>query len=129
MRTFLREDWRPWTFLAFVLIFGLFWFALSVNSKAFTKKAEESKRQAAVTQCLHNLPLLENFNHHVHGVNQLADVLVQNSAAVVKATKRNDPQYRTRIANLERLEVAQREIAALKGFDIPTKAQCRKAGA
>lgn len=121
MRTFLRTDWRPWTFLAFVLIFGLFWFALSVNSKAITK-------HVAVEQCLHNRPLVRNFSTHVEGVNKLADVLLQNSVAVLRATHQGDPQMRVRRANLRRIERARREVRALRSIAVPTKAQCNKAG-
>jgi len=126
VRDFLRNDFRPWLVLAFALIFGVYYLALMVNARAYTKKAESAKRQAAITQCLKSRPLIRNLSIHIKGVNELAEVLVQNGTAVVKTTSRFDPQYEVRKKNLIRLRKAQRGVAALTSVPTPTVKQCRK---
>ena len=64
------------------------------------------------------------MNLFLDGVNELADILVKNSQAVIAATPADDPQLAVRRANLERIERARAKIHAVRSFPPPTVHNC-----
>ena len=115
------SHWGPWIVLAYV---GL----VAVTVTGFTLNAHTVKQvtleQASVARCLTSRPQLARISTHLRGVNQLARVLVMNNRATVDATPASDPQRPTRVRNLHRLEVAQRDIAAIESLHVPSVAEC-----
>lgn len=95
--------------------------------KDATRKAAAATRKAAVQNCLASRPTRRAFSTHLKGVNSLAEVFVTNAQALLNATSPTDPEFRVRIANLGRAERARKDIAAVRDFPVPTKAQCRAA--
>jgi hypothetical protein len=119
------SHWGIWMAIAYIAlaaitITGFVWNSRTVKKEAVTR--------AAIDRCLAQRPILKNFSEHVKGVNQLANILVQNSQALIAQTRPSDPQYLVRVANLERLERARNKVAALKSLPVQTEAQCRRTG-
>lgn len=88
---------------------------------------KQATREAAIQRCIANRPTLRAFSTHLQGVNSLAEVFVKNSRALLDSTSPTDPQFSTRLANLARAEEARKDIAAVRDFPVPTKAECRAA--
>lgn len=125
------DDWRFWTGVAyFALAFLMVWLYV-VNSRTIREEAtrratELAAMQAAYRQCLGSIPSLNKINTHLRGVNDLAETLTLNSLAVASTTPKGDPQYRTRRANLARLQAARAKIGAVAELPVPTRKQCRE---
>lgn len=123
------SDWKAWMIVAYVGLAGLTVYGWTISART---QQEQSRRQAAtaaaVQSCIQSRPQVERVSRHVYGVNQLALVLVENSAAVLDATPTSDPQYEVRKKNLTRLIKARENVAAIKSFPVPTVAQCRARG-
>lgn len=117
------SHWGPWMVLAYVIIvvFGL----VGYKEHEGTLK-RDTVRAADIDRCKEQRPLLLRFRKHVKGVNALANTLVLNSQAVVDATPRGDPQLEVRRTNRDRIEDARDQIAALRGFPVPTVAECER---
>ncbi len=101
-----------------------------VNSRTLRDQAiriaeAKAARVASVQRCLESRGPLTRVSYHVRGVNDLAAVLVKNSARILEETPRTDPQYEVVRANLLRLIRARAQIGAVKSFPVPTVGQCR----
>lgn len=116
------SHWGPWMFLAYVGLVAAVVAGFVINSNNLKRDAA---RDAAVARCLTSRPQLLRISRHLHGVTELADVLVTNSTAALEATPRSDPQYEPRLANLRRLVAAQSDIHAVRELPVPTVAQCK----
>ncbi len=116
------SHWGPWMVLAYLGLVAVVAFGFSLYAKTLKR---DTARQAAVARCLTSRPQLERISKHLHGVNLLADVLVTNTRASVTATPLSDPQRRSRLANLHRIEQARSDIAAVDRLPVPTVAQCQ----
>ncbi len=123
---------KLWLGLLTVVVLGLV--VLGVSTAIYTahtaakQSKQEAIQEAAIrdeyTRCVNSIPLLSKFREHVHGVNDLARILVKNSEASIAAAPKNDPLAATRRANLERTRHAARRIAAVQTFPVPTVASC-----
>jgi len=120
VREALRH-WGPWMVLAYLGLVAVVAFGFSLYARTINRDAA---RQAAVARCFASRPQLQRISRHLHGVNLLADVLVTNTRASVEATPPGDPQRRSRLANLHRIEQAHDDIAAIDSLPVPTVAQC-----
>ncbi len=102
--------------------------ALTAAKTAAASARQEAVHEAGVratyTSCLTSRPALRAISRHVVGVNALAAILVENSRASIAAAPKHDPLAVTRRKNLVRLERARAEVGAVKGFPVPSEAQC-----
>lgn len=105
------------------LVVGLWFVSIRISHEQTKRAAADEARTEA---CIHSIPQIRRFDEHVRGVNQLADVLVQNSAALTAATPKSDPTYRTRKENLTRMIDAQAKIAELAEVSVPTVSDCAR---
>lgn len=123
------DDWRPWMVLAIAgLVFAITWLYF-VNSRTVREVATRKATASATAstnyeQCIRSIPGLKKINTFLEGENDLVDVLVQNSLANLGSTLQDDPQYKTRQANLGRLLAARAKIAAVDALPVPTPNQC-----
>lgn len=134
----ILDSWQFWIGVAFfVLALVVVWlFVLNqrttrTEAAAAAERAVLAERQRAAANsnyaaCIVSIPQLTRISRHLGGVNDLADVLLTNSREIARATPKNEPAYRTRIANLARLETAAAKIAAIKALPVPTVKQCKE---
>lgn len=127
------NHWMPWMVIAYIGLVGVVVYGYTLNARTLRdeaiRQAELSAaHEAAVARCLGSRPQLMRVTRFVEGENDLAETLVQNSAAALEATPGDDPQYATRKANLVRLIRARENVKAIASFPVPTVAQCRKMG-
>lgn len=120
------SHWGPWICVAYL---GLVLAGTSLYRLNQQTVKRDAARQSAIANCLTNRPLAQKFSRHVEGVNDLARVLVENSAHVLAATPKDDPQYMVRKTNLSRLIFARKKVEALPNIHVPTVAECRALGA
>lgn len=127
------EPSTPWIVLFIIgigVLIGYGWTtnARTVRDEAVRTAETRARIDAAVARCMTSRPQLKRVSEHVLGVNQFAAVLVENSARTLAATPRSDPQYAVRKENLHRLIEARKKIKAVRGFHVPSVAECRSLG-
>lgn len=97
--------------------------------KILQEDAKRREASAAVVQaCLQSRPQIRRVSKFVQGTNQLALALVENSAAVLDATPKTDPQHEVRQKNLLRIIRARENVKAISSFPVPTRSECRARG-
>lgn len=139
----LRErlsEWRFWMVVAYVGLGTVLLSLVVVNARtsratervagdeAIHQAEIENNRKLAIQQCLDSIPQLKKINEFALAEKAIADVLLANSIAVVKATPTDDPSYQIRLHNLQRLRPTVPAIEAIQ-FPVPTEKQCRSRGA
>lgn len=131
VRVFFDSDRRRIN-IAFIGIAGLavggFYLNARTNQAQLKATKVEAIREAETLTtyqtCLASIPEFHRLSRHVKGVNDLAETLVLNSVAAMKAAPPGDPLAAARVANLRRLKVAAAEIAAVTAFPAQTVAEC-----
>lgn len=121
----LMSHWSFWVGIAYFGLALVVTWLYFVNSQTLKKDAVH---KAEVNRCMASRSPLGKFARHVRGVNDLALVLVENSAHVLETTPKSDPQYMVRKTNLERLVRARDKVAALPNFHVPSVRDCRALG-
>lgn len=122
-------SWQPWVALALAgAIFAITWLYF-VNSRIVREEATRKATAAATAatrygQCVSSIPALKKINTFLEGERDLVDVLVHNSLGLVQTTDASDPQYETRVSNLERLMSARAKIATVDVLPVPTPEEC-----
>lgn len=127
------SHFAPWMVIAYVAVVFLGSAAYVVNARTLRDEAvrvaeTRAAKDAAVARCLSSRPQLQRVSKHVRGVNEFAVTVVENSARVLDATPRSDPQYQVRRTNLISLIKAREKIKAVSGFHVPTVADCHQLG-
>lgn len=115
------SHWGPWMVIAYFGIVAVIVALFTLNSQTIK---EDAAQAAASSRCIASRPTLLKFRDHIQGVNEFAHVLAVNSRNVLAQTPRDDPQYAVRQANLARILKANRKIAALPTFHVPSVAEC-----
>ncbi len=126
------DSWEWWVGVAYFALAGVivalfFLNARTTRSVAHTAKLEairEAETQTTYQTCLASIPEFHRLSRHVAGVNHLAETLVKNSEAAIRAAPPGDPLMASRKANLKRLKTATAEIAAVTAFPAQTVAEC-----
>ncbi len=126
---FRLDRWEFWVGVAYFAIVmtlvGLFVTYGKASREQTVRLAERrAAAQATYLGCIRSIPELHRVTVHLHGVNQLADVLVANTRAALAQTSRTDRLYEVRSRSLTRLVGAQKKIAAASSIPTPTVAQC-----
>ncbi len=135
----LPDEWRRrfdndrfWIKTIFVIlaVFSVGGFVLNAKTNQAQVQAakldaiRKAETQSTYQTCVSSIPQLVRFRKHVMGVNDLAAILAQNTAAAIESAPPDDPLAATRRANLARLIAAQTEIAAVRSFPVPTVKVC-----
>lgn len=130
------DNWKLWVGVAYfglaAVVVALFFINQNTQKTVVNQAKDEAAHKAEIVanadaqfnQCIVSMPTLGEINKFISGVQIVESALVLNSAAVVTATPMNDPQYNTRVRNLERLQDAQAAASHVK-FPVPTRAQCK----
>jgi hypothetical protein len=121
------DSWRFWMTIAFLALSGIVLWGIYLTQQSAQLGATTAKQQAITAaridadyrSCVRSIPSLRSISTHVQGVNELGEILVENSRALL-----HTPPYAVRRANLHRLERAQRKIAAVRSFPVPTVRSC-----
>lgn len=122
--------------LAIVVAFVLIYVVNGRSTKADNRTVAAAN--ATYVSCVTAIPLLKKVELHLDGsvrlanvVGGLANVLAENSAAVLATTPKSDPSYKSRQEGLARIvnaqnrtAVAKFEISAIGKLGIPDKADC-----
>lgn len=121
--------WEFWTILwGFFIVFSIVGLFVTYGKavKEGTIRLAEQRAAASATyrNCMASIPELRRISVHFAGVNELADTLVANSVAGLRATAKSDPLYEVRVQALNRLVAGQRKIHAARGVPVPTRKQC-----
>jgi hypothetical protein len=98
--------------------------AHTAKEQAIRRSSQESAIVSDYKVCVRSAPSIARVNKFLHGVNDLADILIQNAAAGLKAAPPGDPLNPVRRASLIRLRKARANVAVIKRFPVPTKAEC-----
>lgn len=128
----ILDDWRVWVAIAYFALAALTVWAVVITTRTAHASASAAKEQAIrqatikadYRSCVRSIPSLTSFREFVGGVNDLADILVTNSLANINSFPPDDPQQPTRRDNLERIVRAQKRIASVRTFPLPTPASC-----
>lgn len=135
-RVLRKRDWYllwlaisvAWLGVVVVATLGYAINARTLRDEAIRTAEANSAREAAVARCMASRPQLLAISRHVDGVNDLATILVKNSAALVDATPKWNPDYKVRLRNLRRIVRAREKVKAISSFPVPTKAECQDRG-
>jgi hypothetical protein len=119
------DNWKFWMTVAFlalsgVVVWGVLITQQQVKLSTHQARSRRSRRHASrrTTAPASAIPSLTRISKHVSGVNDLARILVANSEALLKDSMARERPVRQ--ANLRRLLKAERKVAAVKGFPVPT---------
>lgn len=118
------QGYAFWIFLAYVGLVGVvvaLYFHQTEIGRA--EAARQAAARARVAQCVQSIPELEHINRFIAGVQELHEVLAENSRRILATTPKTDPQYRVRLANYRRVAATVSAVSQVK-FTIPTKAEC-----
>lgn len=123
-------SWQLWFTIA--MAGGFSALALGYYNLNRTQHDENSRQTASYVSCVQSIPVLKAISTHFKGTNEVIGVgndgkggiLVHNSKAIVEATPEGDPQLQTRKDNLARLKAGAKDVGAIRGLPVPTKAQC-----
>lgn len=86
----------------------------------------EAGAQAAYISCIAGIPLTRKINNFASALYDEHQTFVRNSNAIIDVTKKIDPQYKIKIANLKRLVQDGPAIAAIH-FQVQTPKSCKAA--
>lgn len=126
--------WRAVPYVGIVILF--LWLAYVQQSQT-RDLANQAKREAvkiaeqrsaanaAYGRCVDSIVPTARISTHVAGVNEAFVVILESSLRTLAVTPRSDPLYRVRVANVRKLAAAIRRVAAVKGFPVPTLADCK----
>ena len=123
------------TFRFFAIVYGVAIGLLAIGGWVLNARTNEqaarntAAREAALVACIRSIPVTSRISLHVSGVNDLAQILVQNSKDAIAASAPGDPLAHVRVANLRRLQVAAAKIGAVTAFPVPTVAECEERSA
>lgn len=126
------DNWRIWFAVTIAAIAAVAVWVAFVNAQTARTAAKTAKaqaiRQATITAdykaCIRAIPSFGRVNRFLGGVNDLASILVLNSQAALHAEPPGDPLHQTRVENLARLRRAQRNVASIRSFPVPTRKSC-----
>jgi hypothetical protein len=129
------DNWKLWVGIAYfglsAVVVALFFVNQSTQRTLNNQTKEQVTHRAEIvanansrfSQCRASIPELSEINRFVDGVQTVEEALVKNSAASVAATKTTDPQYKTRVKNLQRLRAAKQATSHVR-FPVPTLSEC-----
>lgn len=86
----------------------------------------EAGAQASYIACINGIPLTRKINNFASALYDEHQTFVRNSNAIIDVTKKEDPQYKIKVANLKRLEQDGPAIAAIH-FQVQTPKSCKAA--
>jgi hypothetical protein len=118
------QGYAFWIFLAYVGLVGVvvaLYFHQTEIGRA--EAARQAAARARVAQCVQSIPELQHINRFISGVQQLHEVIAENSRQTLMSTPKTDPQYRVRLANYRRVAATVEAVSQVK-FPIPTVAEC-----
>lgn len=119
------DSWRFWMIVAFTALSVIVIWGVNLTQRSIKEQAaREARIQSDYRSCIRSIPSLRAISRHVSGVNDLADILVENSKVTISHS--NPAELGFRRANLHRLMRAQRKIAAVKKFDVPSVRSCEQ---
>lgn len=101
-------------------------FGRTVRADALRAAERKAEIVSTYERCVASIPELRKISTHVTGVNDAFAVLLHNSANILAATPRDDPQYRVRSQNYVRLKDAYKKVATVSSFPVPTRAECER---
>lgn len=114
------DSWRFWMTIAFVALAAIVVWQFFLTQRSIKEQsAREARIQSDYQSCIRSIPSLTKISRHVEGVNELAVILVRNSKSLI-----HTPPLRVRQMNYALLVAAQKKIAAVKSFPVPTVASC-----
>jgi hypothetical protein len=126
------DNWKFWMTVAFIALSCVVVWGVLITQQQVKLSSHQAREQAIALarveadyrSCIRSIPSLRAISRHVSGVNDLARILVANNRALLHdSVARERP---VRLANLHRLLRAERKVAAVQGFPVPTRASCLK---
>ena len=84
----------------------------------------EANAQAGYIACTTSIPVAIKINKFAAAILDQHNTLVKNSQSVIDVTPLDDPQYKTKVANLNKLKKDGPNIAAVH-FPVTTKKECK----
>lgn len=130
------DNWKLWVGIAYfglsAVVVALFFINQNTQGAVAHQARDEATHHAEIVanatsqyhQCLTSIPVFGQINNFIDGVREVEETLVVNSAAVVASTPRMDPEYKTRVENLQRLRDSSAAAAHVK-FPVPTTDSCK----
>ncbi len=98
--------------------------ATQASRNARDEAIRQSVAAGIYNDCAASIPTLRAVSTHISGVNDLANLLVENSKRSLRALPRSAPDYRARQLNILGLEKARAKIATVKTLTVPSLEVC-----
>lgn len=116
------NSWRFWVTMLVLAVGGITLWGINLTQRVIREQAaREARIQADYRACVQSIPSLKSISLHVQGVNDMARILVNNSRKLLKT-----PPLAIRRQNLRDLRRAEKKIAAVKSFPVPTMRSCER---
>lgn len=131
------DNWKLWMGIAYVgLAIAVVWLfilngdttrtaAANARDEAVRIAEVQTSAETSYNQCVGSIPTLRKLSTYLEGQNEIAAVIVTNSAANLAITLKTDPMYATRKGNLERLRDAKAKVGAITSLPVPTVKDCK----